>query len=178
MIYFESDRFAETLWPALKSLFTNPGEFFEQMPLLPAYRHGIFLASLTIFVFAALYAFHSMVLLFLFPVIWAAFLLFVWLWSRYLSWAMRTIPRLPMPRLLAFNMTSYCMVPLALLAIPYVGWLGLVGSVYLMWLALVRRGKVNGATALMITVVPTVILVVAGAAAWIGAMSIQIHLVD
>ncbi|RMH62765.1 MAG: hypothetical protein D6678_00470 [Zetaproteobacteria bacterium] len=179
MTFFDSSRPLQTLFPAMMSMVRNPGAFFEALPFHPYYRHGVFLASFAVLLFSFLAVpFHGVLTLFIFPISWAAVLLFVWLWSRYLSWAMRTIPRLPMPRLLAFNITSYCVIPLALLAIPYVGWIGLLASVYLQWQALVHRGKVNSATALMMSIVPAAVVLFIGVAGWIAAMSVQVHLVD
>ncbi len=177
MTYFDSNKPAETLIPSLKSLFSDPASFFADLPIHPFYRNGIFLSSLTMLVFSFLAVpFHGMATLFLFPISWAMFLLFIWAWARYLGWSMRTIPRLPMPRLLAFNIASYCAIPLALLAIPYIGLLGPVGSIYLLWQALVHRGKVNSATALMMSIVPAAVLVAICAVLWIMMLSVSVHI--
>ncbi len=177
MSYYDSNQPLTTLLPAIRSMLRDPAGFFRNLPDHAYYRDAIFLLSLTILVDALISApFYGLAMLFLFPVIWGAFLASAWLWAAYLRWAVRTIARLPLGKVAALEIVAYGSVPLAISGLPYLGILGLIGSLYLQGQALIHRARVNPATAWMIVVLPSLALIGLLAALWVAVMATVFHL--
>ena len=170
--YFTGNQPTTSLWPTIKALLGSPGDFFANMPRAIYHRDAMFFVSIVIFVFSFLsIPFFSMALLFLLPVTWGVTLISLFLWSKYLSWAVRTFTDSKISAANAFQMSGYAALPMAVAAIPYLGALSGLANLYLMWVGLVAYCKLSGGTAAVIILLPVVLL--GGTLAVLGALLIQ-----
>jgi hypothetical protein len=158
-IYFTGNKPTETLLPTVKALLTSPRSFFENMPRAIYFKDAMFFVSIIVFAFSFLSVpFHSVLFLFMLPVTWGALLISLWLWSKYLSWAVRTFTDKKLSAANAFQLSGYASLPLVLCTIPYVGVVAVLLNLYLLWLGLVSYCRVSGGAAMTILIVPIVLL--------------------
>lgn len=157
--YFSGNQPMQSLAPAVKALLSSPRSFFEHMPRA-AYRwDAIFFVSIVVFIASFLSVpFFSMTFLFMLPVTWGLSLIALWLWSKYLSWAVRSFAKQKLSSTNAFQFSAYATFPMALSSIPYLGLITSLWSLYLLWLALVARCKVSGGASAAILLLPIVLL--------------------
>ncbi len=163
-VYFSGNALTTSLLPAIRSLLTGPHDFFANMPRAIYYRDAMFFVSIVIFVFSfASIPWFSMTFLFLLPVTWGVTLISLWLWSRYMSWAVKTFTDSKLSSANAFQISGYAALPMSLAAIPYLGMLTALANLYLLWAGLVAYCKLTGGMAALILLVPVVLLAVMSA---------------
>jgi len=158
--YFSGNKPIETLLPTVKALITSPRTFFENMPRAIYFKDAMFFVSIVIFTLSFVsMPFYSVLFLFMLPVTWGLGLISLWLWSKYMSWAVRAFTDQKLSAANAFQISGYASLPMALCTIPYVG--GIVGlwNLYLMWVGLVSYSKVGKGAAAAILIVPVVLLI-------------------
>jgi len=164
MNYFEINKPLQTFIPAVRSILTTPQAFFEELPPAAFYSNAIFFVSIPIFIASFISVpFHSMTLLFLFPATWGLTLIGLLFWSKYMSWAVKTLAKSRLTTPNAFQISTYAAVPLVLLSIPYVGLIAWLWNLYLLWVALVNRCKVKAGMAALIIAVPALIFATSAA---------------
>ncbi|HKI61728.1 MAG TPA: YIP1 family protein [Mariprofundaceae bacterium] len=159
LIYFTGNKPSATLLPTVKALLTTPGSFFENMPRAIYFKDAMFFISIVVFAFSFLsIPFHGALFLFMLPVTWGAVLISLWLWSKYMSWAVRTFTDKKLSAANAFQLSGYASLPMLLCAIPYVGAVAGLWNLYLIWLGLVSYCRVSAGAAMVILIVPIVVL--------------------
>ncbi len=157
--YFSSQAPMRSLWPAVRGIIFAPQGFFAGLPRAIYYRDALFFASIVIFAMSFLsIPFHSMLLLFLLPATWGLGLIGLWLWSRYLRWAVRGFADVRLSKANAFQLCAYATLPMALAAIPYLGGIALLWNIYLLWQGLVSYARVKAGVAAAIVLLPMVLL--------------------
>jgi len=161
MQYFDKNRPMQTLLHSIKGMLINPGDFFSKLPAAAFYANSIFLA--TVVILAASFIgvpFHSFTMLFMVPVSWGLGLIGLKFWSSYISWATRSFGKAKLSKANAFYLSTYASVPLMLSAVPVVGMISCLWSLYLMWVALISRCHVKSTTAALIIVIPAALFAV------------------
>jgi len=161
MQYFDKNRPMQTLLLSMRGVLTSPNKFFSELPPAAFYANSIFLA--TIVIFAASFIgvlFHSFTMLFMVPVSWGLGLIGLKFWSSYVSWATRSFGKGKLSKANAFNISTYASVPLMLSAVPILGIISCLWSLYLMWVALVSRCHVKSSKAAIIIATPAIIFAI------------------
>ncbi|MDX8406048.1 MAG: YIP1 family protein [Mariprofundus sp.] len=161
MQYFDKNKPIQTLVPAMRDIITSPQSFFTTMPAATFHSNAMFFASIVIFTASFIAVpFHSLGVLFLTPVIWSLSLISLWVWSKYMSWAVKTLAKSKLGPATSFQITAYASLPLILSAVPYIGAVAGLFNMYLLWVALVKRCHVSSMMALIIIAIPTLMLAV------------------
>ncbi len=161
MQYFDKNRPMQPLLLSWQGMLTSPKEFFSELPPAAFYANSIFLA--TIVILAASFIgvpFHSFTMLFMVPVSWGLGLIALKFWSLYISWATRSFGNAKLSKANAFYISAYASVPLMLSAVPILGIISCLWSLYLMWIALISRCHVKPSTAAIIIGIPAIIFAV------------------
>lgn len=160
MNYFDKNSPLQSLIPALRDLLTSPKAFFAELPGAAFHSNALFFASAPIF-FATFISvpFYGFLLWFLLPVSWGLSLIGLWMWSRYMAWAVRTVAKGKLGNANSFQISAYAFAPMALASIPYIGIIGVLWNLYLLWTALVNRCKLSSGMALLIIGVPTIVVI-------------------
>ncbi len=172
-IYFSANRPLASFLPAARGLIGGPRAFFEKMPRAIYYRDAMFFVSIVIFAFSFISVpFYSMLFLFLLPVTWGASLIGLWLWARYLRWAVKASAGGKLSSVNAFQISAYAALPMALAAIPYVGALASLLNLYLIWQGLIGFCRIGAGKAAAILLVP--VLVLAGSSMALAAMLVKL----
>jgi len=159
MNYFDKNKPMQSLLPALRDIVTSPKAFFSELPGAAFHSNSLFFAS--IIIFAATFigvASYNLGMLFMIPVIWGLSLISLWLWSAYMSWAVKNLAKGKLTTANAFQISAYAATPMALATIPYIGAIAGLWNLYLLWVALVNRCKISSGMALTIIAVPTLML--------------------
>ncbi len=171
--YFTGNAATTSFLPAIKSLLTGPRAFFANMPRAIYLRDAMFFVSIVIFLFSFLSVpFYSMALLFLLPATWGGALIFLLLWSKYLRWAVKTFTDSKLSAANAFQISAYAALPMALAAIPFLGFLAGLANLYLLWVGLSSYCRLRGGVAAVILLVPMVLLAITSVA--FGKLLIQV----
>ncbi len=161
MQYFDKNRPMQTLLISLRGLLTSPKEFFSELPPAAFYANSVFLASIVIFAASFIgVPFHGFTMLFMVPVSWGLGLIALNFWSSYISWATRSFAKAKLSKTNAFYISAYASVPLMLSAVPVLGMISCLWSLYLIWIALISRCHVKPSTAAIIIGVPAIIFAV------------------
>ncbi len=158
MQYFDKNRPMQTLLWSMRDVLTSPKAFFSQLPPAAFYASSIFLG--TAIILAASFIgvpFHSFTMLFMVPVSWGLGLIGLKIWSSYIAWATRSFGKAKLSNTNAFYISAYASVPMVLSAVPVVGLISCVWSLYLMWVALVSRCQVKSSTAAIIIAIPAIL---------------------
>lgn len=158
-MYFSGNAPLKSLLPAVRGIVLAPGAFFAGMPRAIYYRDALFFVSVVIFGCSFLSVpFYSMLFLFLLPATWGLGLIGMWLWSRYLSWAVKGFTDARLSPANAFQLSAYAALPMLLAAIPYLGWIALLWNLYLLWQGLVSFCRLRAGVAAAIVLLPVLIL--------------------
>ena len=158
MQYFDKNRPMQTLLLSMQGVLKSPKNFFAQLPPAAFYANSIFLG--TVIILAASFIgvpFHSFTMLFMVPVSWGLGLIGIKVWSSYIAWATRSFGKAKLSTANAFNMSAYASVPLVFSAVPILGLISCLWSLYLMWVALVSRCHVKSSTAAIIIAIPAIL---------------------
>jgi len=161
MQYFDKNRPMQTLLLSMQGVLTSPKLFFSQLPPAAFYANSIFLG--TVIILAASFIgvpFHSFTMLFMVPVSWGLGLIGLKFWSSYVAWATRSFGKAKLSNANAFHISAYASVPLILSAVPVLGLISCVWSLYLMWIALVSRCHVKASTAAIIIGIPALMFAI------------------
>jgi len=161
MQYFDKNRPMQTLLLSMRGVLISPKEFFSELPVATFYANSIFLASIIIFAASFIgVPFRSFTMLFMLPVSWGLGLIGLKFWSSYISWATRSFGKAKLGKANAFHISTYACVPLMLSALPMLGIISFLWSLYLMWVALISRCHVKPGTAAIIIAIPAMIFAV------------------
>ncbi len=173
-MYFDYNKPVETMLPALRAMLAAPDAFFRDLPKGHSRVNALFLLTVTTLLLGAVATvFHGFGWLFLLPVVWGLMLGAAWLWSLWLRRVSSMAGGERLTRVLAFEITAYAALPLAVAMTPWVGWLGVLFSLYLQVRALAARGAKAGAVWLMLGA-PVLAAGVAGWMAWVKVIAPQL----
>jgi len=161
MQYFDKNRPMQTLLLSMQGVLSSPKDFFSQLPPAAFYANSIFLGT-TIILAASFIGvpFHSFTMLFMVPVSWGLGLIGLKAWSSYIAWATRSFGKTKLSNANAFNISAYASVPLVFSAVPILGLISCLWSLYLMWVALVSRCHVKSSTAGIIIAIPAILFAI------------------
>ncbi|MDX8391584.1 MAG: YIP1 family protein [Mariprofundaceae bacterium] len=171
IIYFDGNQPTETLIPTIRALLFQPREFFAAMPKAIFYRNGLFFVTVIVFALSFLsIPFHSMAMLFLVPVTWGTALIGMRFLGAYLRWAVATFAKTRLTSVNAFQICAYAFLPMLLSPLSWLGVVGLLWSIYLLWLGLVAHCRISAGAALTIVSIPVSLLIIA-VGVFLAAMS-------
>ncbi len=174
--YFEANRPAQTLISTLRTLFSQPRDFFAAMPVAIFYRNSVFFVSIIVFGLSFLaIPFYGMTMLFMFPATWGLVLIGLRFLSAYLRWAVKTFAKARLSSMNAFQLIGYAFLPMLFSTLSWFGVVALLWSVYLLWLGLVAHCKVKAGTALTIVAVPVFMLALLGSTLVVILSRVVIH---
>jgi len=175
MVYFEANRPAQTLIPAIRSLVSQPREFFSSLPNAIYYRDSLLFVSIIVFLLSVLsIPFHSFIMLFAFPITLGIVIIGMWSLSRYLKWAASSFAKTRLSATQAFQISAYAFLPMACSTLSWFGIVALLASMYLLWLGLVANRQIKSTTAWMIVAVPFVFVAMLGSAVMVILSQITI----
>ncbi|MDX8401830.1 MAG: hypothetical protein R8K47_04295 [Mariprofundaceae bacterium] len=166
-MYFDFNRPMGTLLPAWRAMLVAPADFFRALPRARTRINGFFLLSVTTLLTGGVgTVVHDFSWLFLLPVVWGVMLMAGWLWAAWLRRVSTLAGGERLPRATAFEIAGYTALPLALLPVPWVGWLGLVLAVFLQVQALVARCGAQGGRVWMLLGMPVALFTAAAWTTW------------
>jgi len=149
----------------MRNVLTSPKNFFSDLPPAAYYANSIFLATVIVFVASFIgVPFHGFTLLFMVPVSYGLGLIGLKFWASYLSWTVRSFGKAKLSTPNAFHLSVYASVPLMLSALPIVGLVSCVWSLYLMWVAVVSRCHVKAGIAAIIIIIPAILFAISATA--------------
>ncbi len=150
-MYFDYNKPLGTLIPSLRAMLAAPDAFFRDLPKGHSRVNALFLLTVTTLLLGVVATvFHGFGWLFMLPVVWGALIGAAWLWSLWLRRAALMTGGERLTRVMSFEIAAYASLPLAVAAVPWVGWLGVLFSLYLQVRALTARGAKAGAVWLML----------------------------
>ncbi len=163
--YFQSNRPAQTFLAALKSLLTQPREFFAGAPFAVFYGNSLFFASIIIFIltFVAV-PFYSLGMLFMLPFTWGCILIGMWMLAAYISWGVKAFGGARLTPANAFQLSAYAFAPMMFVGLSWGGTVAFLWSMYLLWLGLVSHCRISGGRAVAVIIVPLIIVAMIGGA--------------
>jgi hypothetical protein len=164
-VYFQSNRPAPTFFAALKSLLTQPREFFANMPFAVFYGNSLFFASIIIFIltFVAV-PFYSLGMLFMLPFTWGCILIGMWALAAFISWGVKAFGGARLTQANAFQVSSYALAPMMFVGLSWGGALAFLWSMYLLWIGLASYCRISGGRAAAVITVPLMIVAMIGGA--------------
>ncbi|OIO69066.1 MAG: hypothetical protein COW19_04410 [Zetaproteobacteria bacterium CG12_big_fil_rev_8_21_14_0_65_55_1124] len=163
--YFHNNRPAQTFLAALKSLATQPREFFAGAPFAVFYGNSLFFASIIIFILTFLAVpSYSLGMLFMLPVTWGSILIGMYMLAAYMSWGVKAFTGVRLTPANAFQLSAYAFAPMMFVGLSWAGLAAFLYSMYLLWLGLTAHCRIAGARAVLVLVVPVLIVAMIGGA--------------
>jgi len=163
--YFQNNRPAQTFLFALKSLLTQPREFFAGVPFAVFYGNSLFFASIIIFILTFVAApFYSLGMLFMLPFTWGCILIGMYMLAAYISWAVKSFAGGRLTSANAFQLSAYAFAPMMFAGLSWAGLVAFVWSMYLLWLGLTAYCRITAGRAVLVLVFPLLIVAMIGGA--------------
>jgi len=175
MVYFEANRPAQTLIPAIRTLVSRPRDFFESLPNAIYFRDGLLFVSIIVFLLSVLsIPFHSFIMLFAFPITLGIVIVGMRFLSSYLKWAASSFAKTRLSATQAFQISAYAFLPMVFSTLSWFGIVALLASMYLLWLGLVANRQIKSATAWLMVAVPFVFVTMISSAVMVVLSQITI----